>query len=191
MVSGIDWLLCASECEEGGRRPAGRAGGCAEAPRAGLPPYGLPSLTRNGRSRRTRQLPSLRKLRRIRVGPFAEQPSGGQIHFRSRQKDGGCSRCQSDQHCIHWTKDVHPGSPCLSVMEQPRSRMGFPWFGCGLPRSTRKGFATQACDLFGFAYEVTAAAPEHVGACRAGMVPAARREPFNVAQSHPRSEPRL
>lgn len=68
-----------------------------------------------------------------------------------------------------------------------RSRMGFPWFGRGLPRSTRKGFATQACDLFGFACEVTAAAPEHVGACRAGMVPAPRREPHDVAESHPRS----
>ena len=79
----------------------------------------------------------------------------------------------------------------LSVKDQPRSRMGFPWFWYGLPRSTRKGFATQACDLFGFACEVTAAAPEHVGACRAGMVPAARREPFNVAQSYSRSEPRL
>jgi hypothetical protein len=67
--------------------------------------------------------------------------------------------------------------------------MGFPWFWCGLLRSTRKGFATQACDLSGFAYEVTAAAPEHVGACRAGMVPAARREPFmshnlTLAQNH-------
>lgn len=50
--------------------------------------------------------------------------------------------------------------------------MGFPWFGRGLPRSTHKGFATPACDLFGCAYEVTAATPEHVGACRAGMVSA-------------------
>ena len=77
----------------------------------------------------------------------------------------------------------------LPVKDQPRSRMGFPWFWCGLPRSTRKGFATQACDLFGFACEVTAAAPEHVGACRAGMVPAARREPsmshnLTLAQNH-------
>ena len=79
----------------------------------------------------------------------------------------------------------------LPVKNHPRSRMGFPWFWYGLPRSTRKGFATRACDLFGFACEVTAAAPEHVGACRAGMVPAARREPFNVAQSYARSEPRL
>lgn len=56
--------------------------------------------------------------------------------------------------------------------EPPRSRMGFPWFGCVLLRSTREGFATQACDLFGFACEVTAATPELFGACRAGMVPA-------------------
>jgi hypothetical protein len=69
----------------------------------------------------------------------------------------------------------------LPGKDQPRSRMGFPWFGRGLPPSTRKGFATQACDLFGFACEVTAAAPEHVGACRAGMVPAARREPSAVS----------
>jgi len=93
-VSEENQLLCAPDCEEGGRRPAGRAGGCAEAPRAGLPPYGLPSLTRNSRSHRTRQLPSLRKLRRIRVGRFRGQRSGGQIHLRSRQKDGGCSSCQ-------------------------------------------------------------------------------------------------
>ena len=31
-----------------GRRPAGRAVGCAEAPQAGLPPGGLPSLTQTG-----------------------------------------------------------------------------------------------------------------------------------------------
>ena len=77
----------------------------------------------------------------------------------------------------------------LPVKNHPRSRTGFPWFWYGLPRSTRKGFATQACDLFGFACEVTAAAPEHIGACRAGMVPAARREPsmshnLTLAQSH-------
>ena len=124
-VSRINRLLCASDCEEGGRRPAGRAGGCAEAPRAGLPPYGLPSLTRNSRSRRTRQLPSQRKLRRIRGGPFAEQTSGGQIHFRSRQVDGGCSRCQSNQNCIHSTKDVRPGSPCFSVMADPALEWAF------------------------------------------------------------------
>src|ERR1700736_4831051 len=78
-----------------------------------------------------------------------------------------------------------------SGKDRPRSRMGFPWFKRGLPRSTRKGFATQACDLFGFACEVTAASPEHVGACRAGMVPATRRELHDVAQSHPRTESRL
>ena len=60
--------------------------------------------------------------------------------------------------------------------EPPRSRIGFPWSGLGLLRSTRKGFATQTCDLSGFAYEVTAPALRHVGACRAGMVPAQRRE---------------
>ncbi|MBP1299934.1 hypothetical protein AB7M56_000019 [Bradyrhizobium elkanii] len=70
VVSAINWLLCGSDCEEGGPRPAGRAGGCAEAPRAGLPPYGLPSLTRNGPSRRTRQLQSHRKLPRIRGRTF-------------------------------------------------------------------------------------------------------------------------
>ena len=33
-----------------GRRPAGRAVGCAQAPQAGLPPRGLPSLTQSGES---------------------------------------------------------------------------------------------------------------------------------------------
>ncbi len=56
----------------------------------------------------------------------------------------------------------------LSEKDQPRSRMGFPWFRYGLPRSTRKGFATRACDLFGFAFEVTAAVPEHVGRLSSG-----------------------
>lgn len=32
------------------RRPAGRAVGCAQAPQAGLPPRGLPSLTQSGES---------------------------------------------------------------------------------------------------------------------------------------------
>ena len=36
-----------------GRRPAGRAVGCAQAPQAGLPPRGLPSLTQNDPSPRT------------------------------------------------------------------------------------------------------------------------------------------
>ena len=31
-----------------GRRPAGRAVGCAQAPQAGLSPRGLPSLTQSG-----------------------------------------------------------------------------------------------------------------------------------------------
>jgi hypothetical protein len=78
IVSKKNRVLCASDSELGGRRPAGRAGGCAEAPRAGLPPYGLPSLTRNGPSPRTRQLLIHRKLPPIRVGPFAEQSPGGQ-----------------------------------------------------------------------------------------------------------------
>jgi hypothetical protein len=73
--------------------------------------------------------------------------------------------------------------------DDPRSRMGFLWFRHGLLRSTPKGFATRACDLCGCACEVTAAAPKPVGACRAGMVPAARREPtmstnLTLAQNH-------
>jgi len=56
-------LLCATGCEESGRCPAGRAIGCAEAPQAGLHPYGLPSLTRSGPSPRTSQLPSLSEPR--------------------------------------------------------------------------------------------------------------------------------
>lgn len=41
-----------------GRRPAGRAVGCAEAPQAGLPPRGLPSLTQTGGVAHPRWLPA-------------------------------------------------------------------------------------------------------------------------------------
>ena len=102
------------------------------------------------------------------------------------------SRCRTWAGIAARTKDVHfVRHTMLPGKNHPRSRMGCPWFWYGLLRSTRKGFATQACDLFGFACEVTAAAPEQVGPYRAGTVPAARREPFNVAQSHARSEPCL
>jgi len=53
----------------------------------------------------------------------------------------------------------------LPGKDHPALEGAFPWSGRGLPRSTREGFATQACDLFGCACEVTAAVPEHIGAC--------------------------
>ena len=195
----------------------GRAGGCAEAPLAGLPPHGPPSLTQSAaevaptgatatragsstcifvsgrcslsvyRSGRTlsfaEPVVSMRRnpLRTHRPTVFVDFEANGHPLFVHVDQGGTDLRAQN----VRFRRPTLPGK------DQPRSRMGFPWFRRGLLRSTRKGFATQACDLFGFACEVTAAAPEHVGACRAGMVPAARREPFNVAQSHARSEPCL
>ena len=184
----------------------------AQAPQAGLSPCGLPSLTRRSRTSATADpIGSSLSGTRVRLYPLVHamctpsMASNGTAMSRSSPASYGKTAfvtpvivrttsflLSNTAAIVARTKDAHlVWHTMLPVKNHPRSRMGFPWFWFGLPRSTRKGFATQACDLFGFACEVTAAAPEHIGACRAGMVPAARREPFNVAQSHPRSEPCL
>jgi hypothetical protein len=192
----------------------GRAGGCAEAPLAGSSPSraAIPDAKRGrGRAHRRNCYSQQRMHIRFRtvllkcVQKRTDALLRRTCRFHAAQSTSYTStnslrRLQGERtplvrSCRSWWHRLADAKFAISQThasgEGTRSRMGFPWFRRGLLRSTREGFATRACDLFGFACEVTAAAPEHVGACRAGMVPASRREPFDVAQSHPRSEPCL
>lgn len=113
------------------------------------------------------------------------------IGLLSPTRDNRDDRKHADQGGVDLRTSVRFGSPCFRERTNPALEWAFLGPGNGLVRSTREGFATQACDLSGFACEVTAAAPGHVGACRAGMVPAPRREPHHVAESQPRPGERL
>lgn len=129
-----------SDCEEDGRRPTGRAVGFAEAPRAGLPPYGLPSLTRNDPSPRRRQLLSRSDAPAYRVGPEllnASEAYGLENIKRKRKFRGAIakwanrlslrtkgrrrSRSQSDRHCIRGTNHVRFGSQASGEGPTPLS----------------------------------------------------------------------
>lgn len=133
-------LLCPSDCEEDGRRPAGRAVGFAEAPRAGLPPYGLPSLTRNDPSPRRRQLLSRSEAPGYRVGPepLNASESYGLVDIERTRKLRGAiakwanrlslrtkgprrSRSRSDRHCIRGTNHVRFGSQASGEGPTPLS----------------------------------------------------------------------
>ena len=192
----------------------GRGGGCAEAPLAGSSPSraAIPDAKRGRGRAHGRNCYSSRQQHmhiRFRTCSLSVYRSGRTLSFAEPVVSMRRNPLRTHRHlrrhrgertplvrsCRSWWHRLADAKFAISQThasgEGTRSRMGFPWFRRGLLRSTREGFATRACDLFGFACEVTAAAPEHVGACRAGMVPAARREPFNVAQSYARSEPRL
>jgi hypothetical protein len=100
---------------ESGRRPrGGRAGGCAEAPLAGLPPYGPPSLTQSASevAHRRNCCSSRQQLmhNRFRTVPFQVHRSGrspsqslsfpcGAIHFVHIDQQSSSTSRRADTPC--------------------------------------------------------------------------------------------
>jgi hypothetical protein len=82
---------------------------------------------------------------------------------------------------IRGTKYVRLGRPCFRRRTNPALEWAFLGSGAAFYDQPARGSLRKRATSSASPLEVTAAAPEHVGACRAGMVPAARREPFNVA----------
>ena len=186
---------------ESGRRPYGAGLGAALKPRlAGLPPHGPPSLTQSAAEVTHRRNPYLsrQQLMHNRLsGAFQVHGSGrspsqslwfpcGAIHFihidqqsssTSRRTDTPCS-CMSirvAQTCGRKMCDF--ADPRFRGRTSPALEWAFLGSGAAFYDQPARGSLRKRATSSASPLEVTAATPEHIGACRAGMVPAQRREP--------------
>jgi hypothetical protein len=184
--------------------PCGAGLAAALKPRpAGLHPCGQPSLTRRGSDAMGCFIRSCASVHSRRSPPTFRRPCSEAKNERVNsyvddQIWGLRVSPQSPEHDhrefarTHKSCDDERGalrprrSACVAVRRRTtRSRMGFFGPGAAFYDQPARGSLRKRA-TFGFAYEVTAPAPGHVGAYRAGMVPAPRSEPYDVAQSQPR-----